>query len=1007
MEKHKHFVKWLLCICLGVFLFQGYLFAGITGKIAGRVLDAETGSPLPGANVIIEGTMMGSASDLEGYYQILNIPPGIYTLKVAMMGYKTLSVENLRVKIDLTTTINADLQATVLETDEAVTVVAQRELVQMDMTGSLSAVGADEITNLPVQEVSDVLELQAGVVTTGEDLHIRGGRAGEVAFWVDGVAATDGYSGSMGVTVENSAIEELQVVSGTFNAEYGQAMSGIINIITKDGDEKYTGQVKAYLGDYVSNNKAFRVLDDVEVTTNPRTGEVDPIADYSNPLSEFNPAYNMEYSLSGPVPLLKDKLTFFSSGRYMFDEGYIYGREWFKPTGVAGDSSLVPMNPYNRMSLQGKLTYRLTSNIKVSYNVFWNKWEKELDYFYTNQDVNVSSSGNINGHAYRYTPYGLPFQTGNGISHIFSINHVLSPSTFYELRINRFENEYERYVYEDPMKIPGYLVEVLADEDAGIEYEVFDPTTSEGAAKLAEIQQQRISFNYIVNPNDADGYVHPDSGNAPVSYSYNKVGMDMTHFNRSTAYWVGKFDLTSQILREHQLKLGAEARFHELKLHSYQLRPKLKEGLSEQIIPFQPWIADESTIYTSVYNQKPKEFSAYIQDKFEYKNLILNIGLRYDYFDANGYVPVDSEDPNIYDPIKEEHIYKNPDAPESERVKYTAEERKDFMYRKVDAKMKVSPRLGIAYPITDKGVIHFSYGHFFQIPNFEFLYSNPGYKVKNGGGNSLFGNPDLEPQKTVMYEIGIQQQLTDDIGIDATLFYRDVRDWVGTSPLISTPISSVRYSLYENKDYENVRGVTLKVEKRHSNHFSARMDYTYQVVEGTYSNPNDAFNAYTNQQEPRLALIPLGWDQTHTLNSSFVYRLNNWTMSLIGRYWTGLPYTPTFTQGTVLVGGSATVGLKQNSARLPSQKSVDLYINRRVELGKVDLQLFLNIYNVFDQINENNVYTDTGSASYSTQIDPSTIAYSADRIGTVPAFVDQPGWYTTPRQIQLGMILGF
>lgn len=1005
MKKHSRVMKWIPCVLLGVLLIQSALFAGITGKISGRVLDATTGEPLPGVNIVVSGTMLGTASDLQGYYTILNIPPGMYSLKFTMMGYKSLVVDNLRVKIDLTTSVDAEMETTVLETDEAVTVVAERALVQIDMTSSLSAIGSDEISNLPVQEVSDVLELQAGVVTTGEDLHIRGGRAGEVAFWVDGVAATDGYSGSMGVTVENSAIEELQVVSGTFNAEYGQAMSGIINIITKDGDQNYTGQVKAYLGDYVSNNDAFNVMDDVRTQQNAGTGEVESVADYSNPLSKFNPNYNVEYSLSGPVPLLKDKLTFFSSGRYQSNEGYIYGREWFKPTGIAGDSSLVPMNPYEKTSLQGKLTYKLSSNIKLSYNIFWNKWNKDLDYFYSNQDVNVANSGNINGHDYRYTPYGLPFQTGNGTTHIFSINHVLSPSTFYELRINRFESEYKRYVYEDALKTPGYLIEIVADEDAGIESEIFDPTTQEGMARLANIEQQRIAYNYIIDPDNPDGYVHPDSGNAPTSYSYNKVGMDMTHYYRSTAYWVGKFDLTSQIHRSHQLKLGAEARFHELKLNSYQLRPEL-DG-SEQVVPFVPHIYDESSNYTSVYNEKPKEFSTYIQDKFEYKNLILNIGLRYDYFDANGYVPVDSEDPNIYDPIKDEHIYKNAGAADDELVEYTVEERKEFMYRKVDAKTKVSPRLGIAYPITDRGVVHFSYGHFFQIPNFEFLYSNPGYKVSNGGGNSLFGNPDLEPQKTVMYEVGIQQQITEDIGIDATLFYRDVRDWVGTSPLINTPISSVKYSLYENKDYENVRGVTLKVEKRHSNNFSARLDYTYQIVEGTYSDPDDAFNAYTNEEEPRLSLIPMSWDQTHTLNGSLVYQLSDWTVSLIGRYWTGLPYTPTFAEGTVLVGGGAVVGLRENSARLPSQKSVDLYINRRFDLGAIELQLFLNVYNLFDQVNESAVYTDTGSASYSTEIDPSTISYSTDRIGTVESYVDQPGWYTAPRQVQLGVTLGF
>jgi hypothetical protein len=201
-------MKTIRClVVLAVFFFAVanplHLFAGTSGKIAGRISDAATKEPLVGVNVIIEETSMGAATDLEGRYAILNIPPAVYKLKARMIGYKDLIVENVRVVIDQTTTINLELEQTVLESGQAVTVVAERPLVQMDMTSSMASVSADEIRNLPVETVTDVLEMQAGIVRSGNELHIRGGRAGEVAFWIDGVATTDFYAGNMGVTVEN------------------------------------------------------------------------------------------------------------------------------------------------------------------------------------------------------------------------------------------------------------------------------------------------------------------------------------------------------------------------------------------------------------------------------------------------------------------------------------------------------------------------------------------------------------------------------------------------------------------------------------------------------------------------------------------------------------------------------------------------------------------------------------------------------------------------------------
>ncbi|MDZ7317376.1 MAG: TonB-dependent receptor [candidate division KSB1 bacterium] len=979
-------------------------FAGVTGKIAGKVVDTETGEPLPGANIIIEGTQMGAAANLQGEFIIINVPPGVYTLKISMMGYKTQVRSNVQVSIDLTTQVNVKLEPSVIAGEE-VTVVAERPLVRMDQTSSMATVGAQQIADLPVQTIGEVLELQAGVVNRG-GWHIRGGRADEVAFWIDGVPVTNVNNYSQGITVENYAIQELQVISGTFNAEYGQAMSGIVNIITKEGSPKFNGQVRAYVGDYVSNRDEFEVLDRV-VTLYDESGKAVGVKGItSNPLRLFNPEYNYDLSLSGPIPGTKDKLTFFVNGRTNSGSGYYYGRNWFLPTGVPGDSSLVKMSEYHHNSLQGKLTWRPSGVFKLSYNALWNKDDSPRSF----------------SQQQRYVPLGTSQSHSLNQSHIVSLNHVLSPKTFYEVRFNYLDYRGKSYVFADPNARPDYYIYIYPDTTAdGIVLPdlTLNPLKSkEDSIRFEQLKQERRRYQWIIDPNGPIGYIHPDSNSVPASYSFWNDGSGRNYSRSRTQSWIAKFDLSSQIDRINLVKAGFEFRTHRLDNSSYSLIAATNPASNEEIVPYMPTIPPIDSPQRSDYVRTPKEFSAYIQDKMELKEIIFNIGLRFDWFDANYVVPTFSDDPDIYHPIKPENTYKNWTPPPAglnqaeydaylrQFEKYTPEERRAFMHKKVKPKMQLSPRLGIAYPITDAGVIHFSYGHFFQIPAYNQMYTNPDFKINPSGGNIIFGNADLNAKRTVQYEIGLQQQIAKDLGIDVTIFYKDIRDWVGTSPLVRTAIPSVLYSTYENKDYSNVRGITFKMEKRMAANFSANLDYTFQIAEGSYSNPNDAFNAQVNNNEPRLNLIPLDWDRRHSLNMQLIYYKNRWTVSAIGRFYSGFPYTPSFPRAQ-FVGGSALSSLPENSSRNPNQKVVDLRINRQFRLAGLDFNLFAYINNLFDSDDAVAVYSDTGSPDYTTNITPSRVSYDSKRVGTVEHYVLQPGYYTAPRQIQVGFSVGF
>lgn len=895
-------VKLFFSIFFILLIIPLYTFGGTTGKIVGVVKDKVTGEPLIGVNIVLEGTTLGSTTDIDGSYLILNIPPGSYTLSFQYIGFRELKVSDVKVKVDLTTTINTELEEASIELGETIEVVAQREIIQKDMTGSQSEVSSDDIKSIPSEEFEDILQLQAGI-TRGEDggFHIRGGRSSEVAYWVDGVSVTDVYDGSNAVEIENNAIQSLQVISGTFNAEYGQSMSGIINIVTKDGGNQYSGKISSYLGDYISSaDDIFQNIDDVSPTD----------------------IYNFNASLSGPVPLLNKKANFFTNFRYNYNDGYLYGRRDVNIDGTPGDGAFVPLNKNRWYTGQGKLTFNLTNLMKLRIGLnYENKEFREYDHFY---------EFNPDGHFYK-------FQWGYNGS--ITLDHTLNTTTFYTFKLAQFQKEFKQYIFENP-------------EDS----------------------------RYVNNL---------DSMFTTSSFQFSKGGQQNEHFKRTTLTNILKFDLTSQVSDRHLIKTGFEGRIYNLDYFKFNIIDKYPTNDTL----FQAKIPEPDNVNYNKYDVKPIEFSFYIQDKMEYENFIINLGVRFDYFDSKGKILSDPKDPNIFSPVKREN------------EELTLQQRKEFWYKDPSSKYQISPRIGMAYPISAKGVIHASYGHFLQMPDFQYLYENPDFKL-NPGIDNVVGNADLDAQKTVSYEIGLQQELTPVIGFDVTGFYRDVRNWVGTSPLIETYRTNLSYSQYENRDYANIRGVTVSLNKRFDNHFSGNLSYTMQVAEGNASDPKDAFNDIKDNKEPRKSIIPLDWDRSQILNGNVYFAFGTFAVSLLGRYESGLPYSPEFVQGATrganIQSGFST--LQENSERRPNLLTFDLQLYKDffIELAgrKTKFGLFAKIFNLFDRRNEQKVWEDTGRATY-------TLQSIREGVFADPRWIIRPDYYTEPRRIQVGFSYDF
>lgn len=920
-------------LILSILFIVGFLFGGVTGKVVGIITDKNTGDPLVGCNILIEGSSLGAATDMDGNYIILNIPPGTYTVKAMMIGYATSKVTNVIVRSDLTTTINVSMKEEALEGEE-VTVVAERPLITKDLTASTAIVDGAMIDQLPVTEISDVLELQAGFVQG----HLRGGRSGEVAYWVDGVPMTDVFDGGTIVDVNKNTVSEMQVISGAFNAEYGQAMSGIVNIVTKDGSDKFQGSATLYGGDFLTGKSNLFMN-----------------ADQFNPLT----TNNIDINLEGPI--LPGKLFFNLTGRTVYYQGIHEGQRRFNPHNVSyrdetdefhlyrfhvengdtlypgrGDNAFVPMNWNKKLYLQGKLIYKFSPFTKLKYTLI-------------NDDVTYQDYDRM----YRYNPDGNLTRFRVGQTHLLNLNHSFNGNNFISVGLTRFNKSYNHQTYSK-----GHW----------------------------------------------DKYVHPKLLNTQ-PYSFLTGGTNPSVFSRQTGTTTLKADLTSQLNKQHQLKTGIELRSHSLSYEDYSLRPPDGKAsfneLEDDPFLINPQRLPDSTIYSSTYQFKPFEASGYIQDKIEFNELIINVGFRIDYFNPKGRILSDPTDPSINNPIRPENIYNDTNengVRDMGESGVSLAERESYWYKNTSPKWKISPRFGASFPFSTTGVIHFSYGHFFQVPRFEMLYMNPDFDLGQGTGNiGVIGNSDLRPEKTVQGELGIQQQISYNIALDLTAYFRDIRDLTGTrSKQIDLFGGSASYSKLVNSDFAYVRGVVMSLSMRETNGLSGNLDYTFQIAKGSASDPQQARNAIAGGSLPEIQLIPLNWDQRHTVNLSAAYNKNNWGLSAIAQVGSGLPYTPLSTEDIS--------SLVQNSGKKPFTWNVDF---KAFYSPLKNATIFLRVENVFDHLNQHAVYDDSGKADFTRWENIAKNQNTEEAVNTIESWFRNETFYSSPLRIEFGVTYGF
>ena len=894
------------------------------GKVSGNVQDAGTGEGLIGVSVQIEGTTRGTATDSEGNYVLLNLRPGIYSLAFTYIGYQKQTITGVSVSTGQTTSLNVDLETTIIEGAEIV-VQAERPLVQKDLTASKKTVIAEEIDALPVESLFGVLATQAGVTTGASgELHVRGGRSNEISYLVDGLAVSNPFNtNGIATRVAIDAIEEMTVISGAFNAEHGKAMSAVVNLVTKEGGERLDGSISAYGGDYLtSESNPFFLPTGVDL--NSRT---------------------LEASLGGPIPF-GPRMRFLVTGRYDQDKGHLYGIRqhlpsdsanfngpvWYyemhgKPWWAYSDSTVtlpdgtvvqgegltvpsdrVPMNPSRSLNLLGKLSFRPSRGTQLEYSYLVDQRRSKGFSF-----------------AYRFNPDGTATSRRQNQNHSLHWTHTLTERTFYTVKLSYADSRYSYYLYEDPLD-QRYVKDI-----GGI-----------GGGNVTGFP----GYNFLVGGNQKS-HIYEDSGSLRA-----------------------KADLTHQIGITHEIKTGFEVQSHSLSRQNFVVLYDGNQYLEPTVAPV------ENPSHDRYDNQQVLEMSAYVQDKLEFDNFIINAGLRYERFAPNGLFI-----PDLFDPTGD----------------------------LADAEIKnmVLPRLGVSFPITERGIIHFSYGHFAQMPSLRNLYRNPEFEFPKGSAPT-FGNTNLRPERTVQYEMGLQQQLGEHLAVHVSGYFKNIRDYMALQLVrYSTIAGEDLYNIYLNKAYANVTGLTVALTKRRSRTglLSATVDYTFQIAEGSDDDANRFFFNRLSGRENELEVVPLTFDQRHVLSSTVTLsRAGNWNVSFNGQFATGYPYSPLILEQNV--------DLPTRSGRKPFKIKLDLHAYKEFTMGGLRLRAFAKVYNLLDRRNENFVFNDTGRATYSLSEQRNLHAtwkpnYALPGVHTLSEYDTRPHWFSSPRHVKLGLTLSF
>jgi outer membrane receptor for ferrienterochelin and colicin len=924
--------KIIIVIC--ILFIAGIISAATTGRISGKVVD-ENNNPISYAKLILEGSNFGVQADEAGQYLLRFVPPGKHNIVCSQVGYKSEKVVGLLVTTDETSIQNFRLQKSAVEVEGIVVSEAKNKLVDKLSSGSVNVISQAMVEAVDAPQIEDLIALQAGAYQNNQgELHIRGGKVNEVVYIVDGISVTDVVDGRAALAIDVDAISEMKVMTGGFPAEYGNAQSGIINIITKSGSASYQGGLE-FSSDFISNVSNQEIL---------------------------------KFRLSGPVfphKRFREKLTFFFNAKIDRLDSHLreyYNKDPYEEMMLNGQHILppywqayTPYDPYQErdkfllFDLGERNTNKLNINTKIAYKL---SEKQKMDLSYRRDESLIYPYD----HRWLYALENYAELENRQEQAVVSYSNSLNSQVHLTAKFSYYKQNYR----EQPHDFS--FADIFQKNEENFELQAANEIGNcTGIDYLGESGYLNDLHNYWYGQVDGNYFGLGNYFYAPGSYYNNFIK------NQNTVL-TAKLDLDYQYDHVHNFRSGLE-------LINYRIE---KEKL------INPWVLDGARYYEflaaesavdSVYNEiteqwvglysldsfydatiyaagdrykiqaQPLQAALYVQDRMEWEGLVVNAGLRLDSWYLGDY----------YQRLSEQG--------EFEKVNFTQEEALHFL---------LSPRLGISHAISEKNVLHFAFNYQSQLPQLQHVYAmaTP-HNIYTGNAEwtaTVLGNPQIEPQITITGEVGLQRQISENFFADATVYYKKNYNYPSIEKVAADDENNIFWYRYVSDNYGNSRGLDLNIQGVLNSFCSVAAAYSLSWAEGTATD----FYDFEYSEEKLLQEFPLDWDSRHNLTGNFIFRIAPQQEFYLPWLDYKLPFSDlsvnfnyTFASGTPYTDVAAE---EVNGARLPNSELANLKISKGFELmGKSKLKIYLKFRNLFNSSNINFAYINTGSPYYDGQ----------------------------------------